>query len=275
MSVGEPTQERRNVPAVRAWEAALGVGVEFVRQTPQRRHHRTRVQRHLACVGQYAGQQLRDLGERLAVHGLSELNVYPGLVTAFARRADIGGRPNVEQFPGRTAAHPEHRVHDRCVGHAESVQQDRHRVHHHRRVVGDNLQCGAESRRIVGCIHCDAGVADRPAPAEPVMRGHQPRPHQEARPPCRRASSPTNRRRARRCGPRYVTKYACVSRAMASWLSASPCGPAAPEPGSAGLPAAPGFTDMPRSSPVPADRPSLDVAAGPKTTAAPWSADRH
>ena len=181
MPVGEPTQKRRNVLTVPAGEAALGVGVKFVRQTAHRRHHRTRIERHLARVGQYAGQQLLDLGERLAVHCLRELDVNPGLVGALARRTDIGERPQVEQFPGRSAAHPEHRVHDRGVRNAESVQQHRHRVHHHRGVVSDDLQCGAESPRIVCRVHRNAGVADGPVTAEPVVRGHQTRPHHEPR----------------------------------------------------------------------------------------------
>ena len=138
MPVGQPAQQRGDVLAVGAGEAALGVGVEFVGQAPQCGGHRARIERHLAGVGENVGQQALGLGQRLAVHRPRQLDVDPRLVDPVLR-CGVRRRLNLQQLPCGPAAHPEHGVHDRRVGHTEPVQQHRYGVHQHRRVVGDDL----------------------------------------------------------------------------------------------------------------------------------------
>ena len=85
----------------------------------------------------------------------------PRLVDAVAGCVRVGGGPHVEQFARRVAAHPEHGIHDRDVGDAQPVQQDRDGVHQHRALVGDQLERGPETAGVVGAVHRDLGLADR------------------------------------------------------------------------------------------------------------------
>ena len=80
---------------------------------------------------------------------------------------------DVEQLTGRAAPHPEHRVHDRLVGHPEPVQQHGDGVHQHRRVVGDDLHRRAEAAGVVCGVDRDERFADLPAPAELVVGRQQ------------------------------------------------------------------------------------------------------
>ena len=179
MPVGQPAQQRRDVLAVRAGEAVAGVAVEFGGQTAQHRGHGGRVERHLARVGQYPRQQLLHFGECASVHRPGQLDVHPGLVGTGAE-CRIGGRCDVEELTGRTAAHPEHRVHDGLVGDPDAVQQHGDRIHQHRGVVGDDLQCRPEAPGIVRGVHRDAGGARGALTAQPVLRFDQRRRRQLA-----------------------------------------------------------------------------------------------
>ncbi len=181
MPVGKPAQQRRDVLAVGGREASLRVGVEFVGQTEQRSGQRPRVERNLAGVGEHAGQQAPGLRDRLGVDGTGQLDVDPRLVDAVVGVVGLRGRPDVQQLTGRAAPHPQHRVHDRLVGHAEPVQQHGHGVHQHRRVVGDDLHRGTEPGRVVVRIELDERLPDPPPPAQLVVRGQQGRRHQLAR----------------------------------------------------------------------------------------------
>jgi len=82
--VGQPAQQRGDIPAVRAGEPALGVGVEFGRQADQHGRHRRGVQRHLTRLGENTRQEALDLIHRLGVDRLGELHVDPCLVDAIA-----------------------------------------------------------------------------------------------------------------------------------------------------------------------------------------------
>src|SRR4051812_6666351 len=58
MPVCQPTQKCRNVFVVPSRESAVGGGVELVRKSAHRRHHRTGVQCHLPGIGQDTRQLL-------------------------------------------------------------------------------------------------------------------------------------------------------------------------------------------------------------------------
>ena len=82
--VCQPAQQRADIPAVRAGEPALGVGVEFGRQADQHGRHRRGVQRHLTGLGENTRQEALDLIHRLGVDRIGELHVDPCLVDAIA-----------------------------------------------------------------------------------------------------------------------------------------------------------------------------------------------
>ena len=123
IAVGEPTQQRCDVLTVRSREPSLRVGVEFIGQAEQCPCQRSRVDRHLACVGEHAGQQALGLRQHLGVDGTGQLNVDPGLVDAFLGVVGLQGGLDLEHLSARAAPHPQHRVHDRLVRHPEPVQQ--------------------------------------------------------------------------------------------------------------------------------------------------------
>ncbi len=71
--------------------------------------------------------------------------------------------------------HVEDRIHDHLVGHSEAVQQHRDRIHQHRAVIGDHLQCGAESGGVVSSVDRDSAFTVGAVFGEPVVRGKQTR----------------------------------------------------------------------------------------------------
>ena len=89
MPVGKPPQQRRDVRAVFAREAALGIGVDLVGESEQRSGQCPGVQRNLAGIGEHARQQSPGLGDRLGIHGTGQLDVYPRLVHALPRLVDL------------------------------------------------------------------------------------------------------------------------------------------------------------------------------------------
>ena len=117
---------------------------------------------------------------RLGVDRFGQLDVDPCLVDAVAERR-IGRRLDRQQFAAGPPPRPEHRIHDGRVGHPEPVQQHGDGVHQHRRVVGDDLQRGAESGRVVVGVDRNPGVAEGPVPAQSVVGVDQGRRHQRAR----------------------------------------------------------------------------------------------
>ena len=146
----------------------MGVGVEFGRQAAQRGCHRRGVQSHLTGVGEDAGQQALGLLHRLGVGRFGQLDVDPRLVDAVTERG-VGRRLDLQQFAAGPPPRPEDRIHDGRVGHPEPVQQHGDGVRQHRRVVGDDLQRGPESGRVVVGVNRDAGVAEGPLPAQTVV----------------------------------------------------------------------------------------------------------
>ena len=205
VSVGQPAQQRRDVLAVRAGEPALVIGVEFGRQAAQRGRHRRRVHSHLTGVGQHAGQQTLDLLQRLWVGRFGQLDMDPRLVDAVTELG-VRRRLDLQQFPTWPAPHPEHRIHDGLVGHPEPVQQHGHGIHQHRRVVGDDLQRGTESRGVVLGVDGNPGVAEGPVLTESVVGVHQDRRRQPAQ------CGPVHRRGHHRVGPGRVTVRPAVGR---------------------------------------------------------------
>ena len=187
VTVGQPPQQRGDVLAVRAREPSSGVAVEFGGQATQRRGHVGGVDGDLAGVGERARQQPLGLLDGAPVGRRGQLDVHPGFVDAVAELG-LGRRGDVEQFAVGPAAHPEQRIHDRAVGHAEAVQQHRHRIHQQCRVVGDDLQRRAEAAGVVGSVHRHPGGAGRPLPAEAVLSFDQGRVgHRPGRRPAHRA----------------------------------------------------------------------------------------
>ena len=187
VTVGQPPQQRGDVLAVRAREPSSGVAVEFGGQATQRRGHVGGVDGNLAGVGERARQQPLGLLDGAPVGRRGQLDVHPGLVDAVAELG-LGRGGDVEQFTVRPATYAEQRIHDRAVGHAEAVQQHRHRIHQQRGVVGDDLQRRTETAGVVGPVHRDPGGAGRPLPAEAVLSFDQGRVgHRPGRRPAHRA----------------------------------------------------------------------------------------
>ncbi len=129
----------------------------------------------------------------------------PRLVDAVTERG-IGRRLDRQQFPAGPAPHPEHRVHDGLVGHPEPVQQHGDGVHQHRRVVGDDLQGGTESSRVVVAVHGNPGIAEGPVLTESAVGLHQRRRRQPAQ------RRPVHRRGHRRVGTGRVAVRPAVGR---------------------------------------------------------------
>ena len=181
MPVREPSQQRRDILAVVAGEPPLGVGVEFVGQAEQRSGQRPRIERDLAGVGHHARQQSPDLFDGLGIDGFGQLDVNPRLVDGVLGLVGLCGGLDVAQLAGLVAPHPQNRVHDRLVGHPEPVQQHGDGVHQQRRVVGDDLDGGAEPAGVVRRIDLDECLAGLSPPAKPIVRRQQVRRHQLAR----------------------------------------------------------------------------------------------
>ena len=186
--VGQPAQQRARHPGGQGWgtcprcrsrvRAARLISMAVID---------VGVQRHLTGLGENAGQQALDLVHRLGVDriGAAERGSMP---RRCHRRSGASAAGSIaSSSPLGLAPRPEHRIHDGRVGHAEPVQQHRDGVHQHRRVVGDDLQRGPESSRVVVGVHRDAGVTDRAVAAQSVVgvdhgRRHQPCPAMSGRP---------------------------------------------------------------------------------------------
>ena len=91
----------------------------------------------------------------------------PGLIDPVVARIF---RPNGKQISGAVPTHMENRVHDRQVGHPEPMQQHGDRIHQHCAVVGDHLQRGTESARVVVRVDRDAALPRGPMGTESIVR---------------------------------------------------------------------------------------------------------
>ena len=160
MPVGQPAQQRGDVLAVGAGEPALGVGVEFGGQAdaasrPSRASRAPPGGRRRARWAAAArprpppwGRPIRTAATWIHVSSMPSRN---------GRRRTAGSMSS--SSPAVPAPHPEHRVHDGLVGDPEPVQQHGDGVHQHRRVVGDDLQRGAEPAGVVVGVDRDEGLA--------------------------------------------------------------------------------------------------------------------
>lgn len=173
MTVGQPAQQRGDVVAVTTGKPAARVGVNVLGEPAQCRPQGLRVEGHLARVGEHPGQHLGDVCDRGGVHRGRQLHMHPRLGRCAGGIAGLGDGDDVEQLIRSSAVDAEHRVHHRGVGDAEPVQQHGDRIHHHRGVVGDDLQRRPEPGRVVGRIHRDTCLADRAEMAEPAVRRDQ------------------------------------------------------------------------------------------------------
>lgn len=170
---GEPAQQRRHVPPVVGREVPVAIGVQLAGEDDQRGVESRGVQRHLTGVTQDARQQRDRLGDGLGIRRRRQLHVNPGLVDAVRRCVRSRRGTDVQQSPGRVAAHAEDRVHDRGVRDAEPVQEHRDGVHQHRVLVGDELDGRADPVGIPGRVDLDLGVTRGALPANACVRGEQ------------------------------------------------------------------------------------------------------
>ncbi len=147
MPVGQPSQQRRDVLAVRRRGIAASGSVSSSAARPR-------------SVAAIAGESSATWRASASTLGSSRLTSSTrlgidrtwtaGRGSTSRRRRRRTCRPRrpaamPSSSPAGPAPHPEHRVHDRLVGHPEPVQQHGDGVHQHRRVVGDDLQRGAEA----------------------------------------------------------------------------------------------------------------------------------
>ncbi len=175
MSVGQPAQQIGDISTVGAGEAGAGVGIDIVGQTLQGGGQCRGIVGHLAGVGYDHRQESNGFGQRPAINRCGQPDVDPGLIDEIGSGISVG--PDLKQGAVGVAADSQRGMHQRDIGDAQSVQQNRDRVHQHGGLVGDDLQGRTESAWIVGAVDLDESLADPTSTSQVFLGGDQRRYH--------------------------------------------------------------------------------------------------
>jgi len=175
MPVSEPPQQVGHIHAIGSREPGAVVGGDVVGQRKQGGVHRRGIVGDLAGVGDHLRHQPHSFGQRSLVDRRGQLDMDPRLLDHL--RGALAAGPDLGQRPLCVTANADHRVHQSDVADPQPVQQHGDRVQQRVGLIGDDLQSGTETARVIRPGDLDQGLADASPLGEPFLCGDQRRGH--------------------------------------------------------------------------------------------------